>query len=229
MSAPRASNLTLSFCHALLNCTVRLWQTPPSALGLGVMSSPRAHAHTSYGAKTGVSPPGCVVPSVRDTTRRVLGLGGLAHLNVSLTRGYTGVLFPTFIVIFIVHRNCSAPGAAAPDHPHCPPWTTTALAVNISPSTGNTPLCMCPASSLYDIWLLIAHEFVYYFLKSPSTLLRAYFRTYLRLRLHPGPASPCWLQRRIARFCNWLINTRTESTRHRQAPHRTVPRWRRRN
>jgi len=57
------------------------------------------------------------------------------------------------------------------------PATATALAVNISPSPGNAILCMCFASLLHDIWLLIAHEFVSYFLKSPSTLLHVGFRT----------------------------------------------------
>ena len=42
----------------------------------------------------------------------------------------------------------------------------------------------------------------------------------------PSP-SPCWLQRRNARSCNGLVDILTASTRHRQAPHRTVPRRRR--
>ena len=73
----------------------------------------------------------------------------------------------------------------------------------------------------------MTHNLVSYFLKSPFTLLVAAYRTYLRIRLHRGHASPCWLQRRNARFCNGLVNTRTASTRHRRAPHRTVPRRRR--
>ena len=107
------------------------------------------------------------------------------------------------------------------------PATATALAVNISPSPGNAILCTCLESLIYDIWLLIAHEFVSYFLKSPSTLLHAGFRTYLRIRLHPGHVSPYWLQRRNALSCNRLFDNRAASTRRRRAPHRTVPRRRR--
>ena len=54
-------------------------------------------------------------------------MGVLAHLNVSLTRIYTGLLFLTLTDIFLVHRNCSAPGAAAPDHPDCPLWPPVVL------------------------------------------------------------------------------------------------------
>jgi len=133
--------------------------------------------------------------SVRDPTRRVLGLGGPAHLNVSLTRDYKGLLFLTFSVIFLVHRNCSTPGAAALDRPDYPPWPPVARGLTRRCRHGSTPktvhpsylwmsihwrcsFCVTRAPSAprtqrhlppYDVRLLIAHNLVSYFLKSLST------------------------------------------------------------
>jgi len=161
-------------------------------------------------AKTGPAPP----TSSYFSSRRVLGLGGLAHLNVSLTRRYTGLLFLTLTIILIVFIICSAPGPAPPDYIDFWPSVVCVLtedADDTKDSTSKLPLDFC-LSALY-------------FLRHACSVCTAKpaTPTYLCLRLHPGHASLCWRQRHHALPSNGLVDAQMASIRHRLAPHLTVP------
>jgi len=81
----------LSSCYALLNCFVQPLQTPAPALGSAVVPTSLVNgAHILWRLDRRVT---ALLrrTSVRDATRRVLGLGGPTHLNVSLTRSYTAI------------------------------------------------------------------------------------------------------------------------------------------